>query len=42
MMNYLKWTLIGLVFTVSWNVFLIDRDRKMFDAYDQIQTTQTK
>jgi hypothetical protein len=25
--------LLGLIFIVGWNVFLIQRDQKLFDAY---------
>lgn len=35
MMNkkYLAYTFIGFLFIVGWNVFLIQRDERLYDSY---------
>ena len=32
---------LGFIAMIGWNVFLIQRDQKMFDAYYQQQTVKT-
>jgi hypothetical protein len=32
--KYIAAGLVGFAFILGWNVFLIQRDQKMFEAYD--------
>lgn len=33
-LHYFKWIMLGMIVT-GWNVFLIQRDKEMFQAYDE-------
>jgi len=33
--KYVTAVVLGFLAIIGWNVFLIQRDQKMFDAYDQ-------
>lgn len=40
-MKFIGYTLLGCVTIVVLNIFAIQRDKKMFDAYDHMQRTST-
>jgi hypothetical protein len=37
----IAYILLGVVAIVSWNIFLIQRDNKMFDRYDKMTITKS-
>jgi len=38
--RYITYTALGVVFMFAWNIFLIQRDEKMYDAYYRQQAVQ--
>lgn len=34
-LHYFKWIMLGMIVTTGWNIFLIQRDKEMFQAYDE-------
>lgn len=35
-LKYIVTGVVGIIFVIGWNMFLIQRDQKLFDAYDEI------
>ena len=33
--RYVTYTVLGAMFMIGWNVFLIQRDNKLYEAYDR-------
>ena len=38
--RYVTYTVLGAMFTIGWNVFLIQRDNKLYEAYDREQVME--